>query len=440
MNIAVIGAGYVGLVTGACLASRGNRVIVVEKDPVKLLKLQSGLVTIYEPGLEDMLSKAITNQCIRFTNDIAPAVADSDVLFLCVGTPSLPDGSADLSQVENAMKEILKQSSSPFINGQSGSKVVVVKSTVPVGTAERLLGMARIYEERNAGAIRFELASNPEFLREGVAIHDFMQPDRIVIGASGEEAKERLSLLYEDFQCPKLVTDTNTAEMIKYASNSFLATKISFINMVSDLCDQVQADVTHVAKGMGYDKRIGDQFLKAGIGFGGSCFPKDLNAFAAVGRKHHVKVELLEQVIRINLDRPRRLLDKLKDALWVLKGKKIAVLGLTFKPNTDDVRDCPASHVIGMLLSEQAAVIAYDPVGMGNFNRMYPELSGSIRFARDAYEACAGSDGVLLLTEWPAFKELDWDRICAEMELPFLLDARRFLTEEGLEERGFRYS
>lgn len=439
MNIAVFGAGYVGLVTAVCLATQGNKVMVVEKDADKLQKLQGGRVTFYEPDVESLLDDAMASGKIAFTNDSAAAVASSELLFLCVGTPALPDGSADLSQVESVMKTILKNLQDLPARIESRGKLVVVKSTVPVGTADRLSRMAALHMHGlgNGSRIDIEVASNPEFLREGAAVHDFLFPDRIVIGVESERGERLLKTLYSSFECPVIVADTRTAEMIKYASNSFLATKISFINMVSDLCDKVQADVAQVAKGMGYDKRIGEQFLKAGIGFGGSCFPKDLQAFASVGRKHHVKVELLEQVIRINQDRPLKLLEKLKDALWVLKGKRLTVLGLTFKPNTDDVRDCPASHVIAGLLREQADVVAYDPVGIANFKAAYPDLSSRIRFADHAYEACERSDGIVLLTEWPSFKDLDWARVASRMDAPFLLDARHFLIEEKLENYGF---
>ncbi|WP_162848425.1 UDP-glucose dehydrogenase family protein [Paenibacillus nanensis] len=434
MEIAVFGAGYVGLVTAVCLASQGHRLCVVEKDRAKLDKLRSGHAAFYEPELEGMLADAAGADRIHFTNNSGDAVHSADLLFVCVGTPPLPDGSADLSQVEEVMKTILKHETERKKHEEDKGKLVVIKSTVPVGTAYRLKRMADLYGN---GAGEIEVASNPEFLREGSAVRDFMQPDRIVIGTSGERGEAMLRSVYRNFDCPVLVTDTNTAEMIKYASNSFLATKISFINMISDLCDKVQADISIVAAGMGYDKRIGEQFLKAGIGFGGSCFPKDLSALTAVGRKHHVKVELLEQVIGVNRDRPLRLMEKLKEEMWVLKGKTIVLLGLTFKPNTDDVRDCPAASVAERLLKEQANVVAYDPAGMANFKSLYPELSARIRFADDAYEACRRSDGIVLLTEWPVFKELDWGRISANMEAPFLLDARHFLEEAKLKQAGF---
>ncbi|MEK3882846.1 UDP-glucose/GDP-mannose dehydrogenase family protein [Paenibacillus sp. PL2-23] len=440
MNIAVFGAGYVGLVTAVCLAAQGNKVTVVEKDRDKLEKLQEGRVTFYEPDVDSLLDAAMSSGQITFTSDSAAAIAPAELLFICVGTPALPDGSADLSQVEAVMRTILKHLSHyqiPSLQQEAEGKLVVVKSTVPVGTGDRLSRMAELHMQSIGAAVPIEVASNPEFLREGAAVHDFLFPDRIVIGVGSARGERLLRELYRSFECPVLSTDTRTAEMIKYASNSFLATKISFINMVSDLCDKVQADVTHVAKGMGYDRRIGEQFLKAGIGFGGSCFPKDLQAFAAVGRKHHVQVELLEQVIRINQERPVKLLEKLKDALWVMKGKRVTVLGLTFKPHTDDVRDCPASHVIAGLLREQAEVVAYDPVGMANFRAAYPELSARMRFADNAYEACDRSDGIVLLTEWPLFKELDWVRVLAKMETPYLLDARHYLIDEELGKLGF---
>lgn len=439
MEIAVFGAGYVGLVTAVCLAGQGHRLCVVEKDAAKLNKLQSGRVTFYEPELEGLLADAVAAHRIRFTDDGGEAARSAEMLFICVGTPPLPDGSADLSQVEDVMKTIVKHAAGQADRSERPSKLVVVKSTVPVGTAERLKRIADIYAYGNGETGGIEVASNPEFLREGSAVRDFMRPDRIVIGVSGEYGERLLRSLYRHYSCAIIVTDTNTAEMIKYASNSFLATKISFINMISDICDKVNADISLVAAGMGSDRRIGEQFLKAGIGFGGSCFPKDLNALAAVGRKHHVKVDLLEDVIGINRDRPLRFMEKLKEAIWVLKGKTIALLGLTFKPNTDDVRDCPAALVAERLLLEQANVVVYDPAGMAGFKSLYPELSAQIRFADDAYEACRHSDGIMLLTEWPAFKELDWGKIASGMDAPFLLDARHYLDAAELEKQGFLF-
>jgi len=432
MRLGVFGAGYVGLVTAVCLAEFGYDMQVVEANAEKLTRLQAGDNTIYEPGLTEMLRRNLELGRLRFTDDASSTVRSSDMLFLCVGTPPRPDGSADMSQIESAMKQIVSCAE------EGDRKIVVVKSTVPVGTAAWLDKIAKLYAKGKR--VELNVVSNPEFLREGAAVRDFMQPDRIVIGASDKGSADRLMEVYAPIDCPKMVTDSHTAEIIKYAANSFLATKISFINMVSDLCDRLGANVGQVAEGMGYDERIGREFLRAGIGFGGSCFPKDLQAFAHIGREHNVDFGLLDEVMRINRERPRRMIEKLKTQLWVLSGKTVAILGLTFKPETDDVRETPAAALIEGLLAEGARIKAYDPVGVPNFKQMYGAIADRVEFVEDGAALFPGSHAAVLVTEWKQIRQLDWDRAKAHMELPVILDTRHALDPERMRELGYDYS
>jgi len=431
MRLGVFGAGYVGLVTAVCLAELGHDLQVVETNAEKLTKLQAGDNTIYEPGLTEMLRRNLANGRLRFTDDAAATVRSADMLFLCVGTPPRPDGSADMSQIESAMKQIVDCAE------DGDRKIVVVKSTVPVGTAAWLDKIAKLYAKGKQ--VTLHVVSNPEFLREGAAVRDFMQPDRIVIGASDTDSAGKLMEVYAPLDCPKMATDSHTAEIIKYAANSYLATKISFINMVSDLCDQLGANVGQVAEGMGYDERIGREFLRAGIGFGGSCFPKDLQAFAHIGKEHNVNFGLLDEVMRVNRERPRRMIEKLKRQLWVLSGKTVAVLGLTFKPDTDDVRETPAAALIEGLLAEGARIKAYDPVGGPNFRQMYGAIAAQMEFVEERMDLFEGSHAVVLVTEWQQIRELDWSRAKALMELPVVLDTRNALDPERMRELGYDY-
>lgn len=433
MNISVFGAGYVGLVTAVCLADLGFHVLVVEKDHAKLGKLREGGCTIYEPELPELLLRNVNNGRLSFTGDGTEAIRASEVLFVCVGTPSRPDGGADMTQIEAVMKTIVDTCADT-----EERKLVVVKSTVPVGTGMWMEKIGRLYAKGRT--IRLDIASNPEFLREGAAVREFMHPDRIVVGVGSDYGRALMEEVYRSFDCPKLFTDTKTAEMIKYAANSFLATKISYINMVSDLCEETGADVALVAEGIGYDKRIGSDFLKAGPGFGGSCFPKDIRAFAQMGRSCGLDFGLLEQVMQINRDRPRRILKKLREHLWVLGGKRIAVLGLTFKPGTDDVRETPAAALIEALLSEGAVVAATDPMGIPGFERTYAGLAERIRLVEDPSEALWGVHAALIATDWDEYRHLDWERAKLGMETPVLLDGRNMLDRESMQRIGFAYS
>ena len=431
MRLGVFGAGYVGLVTAVCLAELGYNMQVVEASQEKLAKLQAGDNTIYEPGLTEMLRRGLERGRLRFTDDAAATVRSAEMLFLCVGTPPRPDGSADMSQIEAAMKQIVQHTE------DGDRKIVVVKSTVPVGTAAWLDKIAKLYAKDKR--IELNVVSNPEFLREGAAVRDFMQPDRIVIGASDADSAGKLIQVYEPIDCPKMVTDSHTAEIIKYAANSYLATKISFINMVSDLCDRLGANVGQVAEGMGYDERIGREFLRAGIGFGGSCFPKDLQAFAHIGREHNVNFGLLDEVMRVNRERPQRMIEKLKRQLWVLSGKTVAVLGLTFKPDTDDVRETPAASLIEGLLAEGARIKAYDPVGVPIFKQMYGPLAAQVEFVDDRDDLFQGSHAAVLVTEWQQIRQLDWDKAKACMELPVILDTRNALDPQRMRALAYDY-
>ncbi|RUM31680.1 MAG: UDP-glucose 6-dehydrogenase, partial [Aquifex sp.] len=396
MKLSVIGGGYVGLVTAACFSHVGHEVLVVEKIPEKVELLRHGKSPIYEPGLEELLREGIKEGRLNFTTDIKEGVEFSEVIFVCVGTPSNPDGSADLSQVEEVARLTAK-----YMNGY---KLLVNKSTVPVGTQQKVKRTLKLYLKGKD--VEFDVASNPEFLREGHAVKDFLEPDRIVIGVESERAKEILLEIYKPITekgFPILVTNPPTAEIIKYASNTFLATKISFINMIADLCEKVGANVEEVASGMGYDRRIGKEFLKAGLGWGGSCLPKDTKAFIRILEDFGVDATILKGTLSVNESRVDRLIRKLKEALWILKGKMIAVWGLSFKPNTDDIREAPSLRVIERLLREGAKVRAYDPKAVENFKRIFVE-GEDLKYFHDKYKAVEGAEALLILTEWDEFK------------------------------------
>ena len=440
MKITVIGAGYVGLSTAACFAHIGHDVFCSENNKLKLEKLQAGLVPFYEPHLEQIIASAVGRGKLSFgsTNE---GIDQSDVIFICVGTPPLPNGEADLSAIEALARDIAKRA--------KGYRLVVEKSTVPVQTGERLRKHISIHSSRD---LHVEVASNPEFLREGSSIHDLLHPDRIVVGTESPRATEILREIYEpivegSFDCPLhdrcdsrgnirfLVTDTNSAELIKHASNSFLAMKISFINMVSDLCDAVGADVATVAEGMGLDPRIGAAFLSPGLGFGGFCFPKDVQAFRRIGEKNGCDFALLQEVEKINKTRIGRLVEKIRQELWVLRGRKIAVLGLAFKPNTDDVRFAPALELIRVLMEEGAEITAFDPEAM---DKAKAEIA-NIQYASNPYEAVRGADAVVLVTEWEEFRNLDWKRLRELVARPLIIDGRNALDPMLLSRNGFEY-
>lgn len=425
MQLSVIGTGYVGLVTGAVFADLGNEVICVDKDEEKIALLRAGVMPIYEPGLEEMVHRNVEEGRLSFTTDAEEAVRRSEVVFIAVGTPSLPNGQPDLSQVEEVCRHIASALNAP--------KVIVNKSTVPVGTGD----VVRRWIERYAPPDHppFEVVSNPEFLREGSAIYDTLHPDRIVIGASNQQAAMKLIELYAPLERPMIVTDVNSAELIKYASNCFLAMKISYINAIARICDLSGADVTLVAKGMGYDKRIGDQFLQAGLGWGGSCFPKDVDAMIATAEALGYDFQLLKAVRQINMEQPQYFVSKMRDALGGLQGKRIAVLGLSFKPNTDDLREAKSLQVIAMLLAEGAEVRAYDPIAMPKARAIFPQIT----YCENAYHAAEGCDAVAVVTEWNEFRQLNLERLRQVMRRPLLFDGRNIYQPQRVKQAGLEY-
>ena len=409
-RIAVIGTGYVGLVSGACFAYLGHRVIGLDIDREKIERLRRGEVPIYEPGLDRILSKALKNGNIEFTTDYGYAIKNADFIFIAVGTPSREDGSADLSFVESAYRSIAGHI------GDEDFKVIVNKSTVPVGTGRWAKEfIADLLRERGVREPekRFEVVSNPEFLREGRAVEDFMKPDRVVVGADNREIAGLVASLYEKLQPPILITDLPTAEMIKYASNAFLAAKISFINELANVCERLGADVTIVARGMGLDHRISPHFLRAGCGFGGSCFPKDVKALIHTARSVGQEPLLLKSVIDVNERQKLKPVEKLLKHIPELEGRRVAVWGLAFKPETDDMREAPSIAVVRELLRRGAEVVAYDPVALENAKRAFSrELeTGRLRFASDKYQALEGADALILVTEWDEFKDIDFDKL-----------------------------
>ncbi|MFZ8863841.1 MAG: UDP-glucose dehydrogenase family protein [Thermocrinis sp.] len=430
MRLTVVGAGYVGLTTAVCFAHLGNEVMVVEKLPEKVQVLKGGEVPFYEPGLEEMLRENLSLGRLFFTTDLKEGLDFSDVIFVCVGTPQRPDGSADLSQVEEVARETAK-----FMESY---KLLVEKSTVPVNTHKLIKRTVERYLKRKGKVLEFDVASNPEFLREGSAVRDFLEPDRIVIGVESERARRIMEELYKDFKCPIIFTDPATAELIKHASNSFLAMKISYINMVADLCEKVGADVRLVAEGMGYDKRIGGEFLRAGIGWGGSCFPKDIKAFIKMAKDHGVDFSLLEEVDKINQRRAVQFVEKVKSVLWSLKDKTLAVWGLSFKPNTDDIREAPSLRLVPMLLKEGARLKLYDPKAMENFKKLYPP-GKDLDYAPDMYSAVEGASALLIFTEWEEFQRADLNRVKELMELPIIIDGRNIYEPDAVRGLGFEY-
>lgn len=432
MHIGVIGTGYVGLVTGACFAEFGVFVTCVDKDARKVKSLKAGIVPFYEPGLDDLVQRNIKQGRLRFTTKIGEAVDDSLVIFIAVGTPPRGDGSVELKYMDMVAEEIAKH-----INGY---KVIVTKSTVPVGTGKRIAQIiSRNLKEQN----NFDIVSNPEFLREGAAIEDFMRPNRVVIGASSQQAIAILKDLYKPLyliETPFVITTIETAELIKYTSNSFLATKISFINEIANLCERVGADVNVVAKGMGFDQRIGAKFLHAGPGFGGSCFPKDTRALLRLGEEHNVELSVIRAAISANEKQRGMMFNKIKKAMGGVKGKIISILGLSFKPNTDDLRDAPSLYLIERLLKEKAGLKAYDPVAMENAKALFPPTTHrGIAFCKDPYDAAKGSDALVIVTEWNQFRNLDLEKIKGLLRRPFFFDLRNVYEPEKMKKLGFRY-
>lgn len=424
MNISIIGCGYVGLVSGACFAELGNKVLCADNDAKKTASLKKGIIPIYEPGLEELININVKNKRLFFTSDIKEAVSASDIIFIAVGTPPLDNGEADLTCIENVARDIAEN--------MRGYRLIVEKSTVPVETGKWVKHTIETYVKSK---IQFDVASNPEFLREGQAIRDFMHPDRIVLGVESRKAKDILVNLYKPLNAPIVVTDIKSAELIKHASNSFLAVKISFINAVSQICEKVGADVVEVARGMGLDKRIGSAFLNAGVGYGGSCFPKDLDAFISISEKTGYNFELLKAVRHINQQQRALILKKLKDILWIIKDKTIGVLGLSFKPDTDDVRSAPAIDIIKDLEAQGAKIKVYDPQAM----RKAKQILKKVKFCNDSYSACEGSDCLLVLTEWDEFKGLDFTRIKKLLKRPLIVDGRNIYDLEAMKKTGFTY-
>jgi len=428
VDIAIIGTGYVGLVTGACLADFGHTVRCVDREPERVDLLSRGIVPFHEPGLTELVTR-LGGRRLHFTTNISEAVADAGVVFLAVGTPEGTNGEADLSQVEEAVREI-----APHLTGY---RVVVTKSTVPVGTGVLVRGWLDA-----SGVTETDVVSNPEFLREGSAISDFLRPDRVVVGTSSERAAAVMREIYRPLyliETPMVFTDVETAEMIKYAANGFLAVKISFINEIAALCDRTGADVHVVAKAMGLDKRIGSKFLHPGPGYGGSCFPKDTRALAAMGTQHGVPQQLIEAAIRVNTRQRTIVMGKLAEALGGLTGRTVAVLGLAFKPNTSDVREAPALGLCRDLLQAGAIVRAFDPIATEEAARALADAASSITFERDVYAAAAGADAVAIMTEWNEFRGLDLEKLRTVVRTPVLLDCRNVLEPARAIATGFVY-
>lgn len=427
MNICVVGTGYVGLVTGACFSEFGNHVTCVDKDEEKIKSLQNNIMPIYEPGLEEMVRRNQSADMLHFTTDVAEAVEKSLAIFIAVGTPPDGTGSANLAYVYQVAETVGRL--------MSGYKVIITKSTVPVGTGKEIREIVRKNQEED---IPFDVVSNPEFLREGSAIGDFMRPDRVIFGSDSEQATAIMKDLYSPLyliETPIIHTNVETAEMIKYASNAFLATKISFINEMANICELVGADVHLVAKGMGLDGRISKKFLHPGPGFGGSCFPKDTQAIARLAESYGYQFRIVESVIEVNALQSRRMVDKVENALGDLKGKHLAVLGLTFKPNTDDVRESPSIKIIKMLLEKGATVAAYDPAGMEASKAMLPD----VQYAEEMYEVAEGADALIIMTEWNKFRNLDWERMKTLLRMPVVFDLRNVYEPGKMKEKGFDY-
>ena len=443
MRLTVIGCGYVGLVTGACLAAAGHEVHCTDIDEKRIDQLKAGKVPIYEEHLEEVLKRAAEEKKIVYTSDAGEAIRAGEVIFICVGTPPKESGEADLSAIDHVARQIATEARS--------SKLVVEKSTVPALTGVQLQKALAAYSR--TGSLKFEVASNPEFLREGTAVGDFFHPDRIVVGVENEKCAATMREIYgpileKKFHCPVhggkcpsstsgelLITTINSAELIKHASNSFLALKISYANVISDLCERIGADVEEVTRAMGLDPRIGTQFLKAGLGFGGFCFPKDIQAFIHLSSQMGVEFDMLKAAERVNKQRIDRFFEKVHKALWVIKGKKVAVLGLAFKANTDDIRFAPALDVIRRLLAEGAEVHASDPEAISRTKPLLP----TVKYHEDPYEALKGVDAALVCTEWQVFRQLDWDRAGHTMARRLVIDGRNLYSPKKMQELGFDY-
>jgi len=438
--ISVLGLGHVGLPTALGFAEMGWEVIGADDDAGKVALIKSGKSPFFEPGLQPLLTKHLETGRFRLSESVGEAIRASQVVFVCVSTPQKEDGSADLSQVEAVARNIAQN--------LNGYKLVVSKSTVPAITGQWIRRTISRFAEsyrRAAGAsskngsFEFDVASNPEFLQEGKALENIFQPDRVVIGVETDQARRILETIYQPLKCPIVVVRISTAELVKHAANAFLATKISFVNMVADLCEAVGADVGEVAKGLGLDPRIGRQFLQAGIGFGGSCFPKDLRALIYMAEEHGVDCGILREVVRVNLRRTRLFVKKIQKALWVLRGKTIGIWGLAFKPDTDDIREAPSLKIVKELLGEGACVRLYDPKAMANVQRVLPESAAQVTYCQSAEEAARGAAALLLLTEWKEFRDVDLASVRSAMDVPLLIDGRNFLDPHAAIAAGFEY-
>lgn len=424
MKLTIIGTGYVGLVTGTCFAEVGHQVICVDSDAAKVEMLQRGGIPIYEPGLEDLVKKNVAAGRLKFTNSTAEGVEKSDVIFIAVPTPPQPDGSVDMSFIEKVAREIA--------SGMTSYKIIVDKSTVPVKTGDKVAETIKRYCKAK---VEFDVISNPEFLREGFAVEDLMKPDRVVVGVRSQRPVQAMKEVYEPFRAPIIITDINSAELIKHASNSFLALKISYINAVSVICEATGANVQQVANGMGLDERIGRRFLNASLGFGGSCFPKDLSAFIKISEQVGYDFRLLKEVQNINADQMERFVKKITETLWVLKDKTIGVLGLAFKQNTDDVRSSPAIDLCKRLIKEGASLRVFDPKGMEKAKALLPEVS----YVADMNEVAQDCDALVIATEWDEFKQLDLERARKALSAPIMFDGRNLFDPEEMEKLGWIY-
>lgn len=443
MRLTVIGCGYVGLVTGACLAAAGHEVFCTDIDENRISQLKAGKVPIYEEHLDEVLRRAVADKKIHYTSDAGEAIRAGEVIFICVGTPPRDDGQADLSAIDHVARQIATEAATP--------KLVVEKSTVPALTGVQLQKALAAYSR--GGDVKFQVASNPEFLREGTAVLDFFHPDRIVVGVEDEKSAATLREIYKPilerkFHCPihagkcpdgsrgeLLITTINSAELIKHASNSFLALKISYANVIADLCERIGADVEEVTHAMGVDPRIGTQFLKAGLGFGGFCFPKDIQAFIHLSSSVGVEFDMLKAAERVNKQRIDRLFEKIHRALWVVKGKRVAILGLAFKANTDDIRFAPALEVVRRLLEEGAVVQASDPQAISRTKPSFPSVAYSV----DPYESLKDADAAIVCTEWPIFRNLDWEKAGKLMSRRLVIDGRNLYDPKKMQSLGFEY-
>lgn len=445
-TLAVLGMGHIGLPTALGLAEMGWDVVGADEDRAKIGRIRQERAIFYEPGLDELLAKHLRSGRFRLADNVEEAIRAASVIFLCVGTPQRETGEANMAQVEAAARSIARN--------LNGYKLIVEKSTVPALTGQLVKKTIHRYAQAAMGttgkgqkgngrptdpSARFEVASNPEFLQEGQSVQNFFLPARMVCGVESDRARDILLGIYRPLGCPVLVTDLATAELIKYAANAFLATKISFINMISDLCERTGTDVTAAAQGIGLDPRIGGDFLKAGIGFGGYCLPKDLRAFIHMAEQHNVDFSLLKAVEEINQRRAQVFLRKVRQALWVLEGKTLALLGLAFKPGTDDVRDAPSLKIIEALRQEGVALRLYDPKAMPEMQRLFPAQEGRLTYCSSPYQAAQGADALLLLTEWDEFRNLDWHRLHGLMQLPIILDGRNLCDPDQVRQAGFEY-